>query len=212
MLVKPQGIKVLLIRYCKPPAHYFQTPRPFYTLLMEAFPMNATEEQNKPMYSQGLLCYYVLHWIVHSRQNAKSRSKLFAFYFSGFKFKTIVAFFYVIASPGEGWHFSLWRVLLQLSLTIQKKTLKIKALRKDPEASAKGKKVIQLPWMKALFNIVYFSFRLKIASEISLQMYIYCVHIYSPHKKSLTETEGNVYLSIFIISKHCFWIRWNVGS
>ncbi len=88
---------------------------------MEAFPMNATEEQNKPVYSQGLLCYYALHWIVHSRQNAKSRSKLFAFYFSGFKFKTIVAFFYVIASPGEGWHVALWRVLLQLSLTIQKK-------------------------------------------------------------------------------------------
>ncbi len=31
-------------------------------------------------------------------------------------------------------------------------------------------------------------------------MYIYCVHIYSPHKKSLTETEGNVYLFIFSIA------------
>lgn len=71
---------------------------------MEAFPMNAMEEQNKPVYSRSLLCYYALHRIVHSRQNAKSRSKLFAFYFSGFKFKTILAFFDVIDSPGEGWH------------------------------------------------------------------------------------------------------------
>ncbi len=85
----------------------------------------------------------------------------------------------------------------------RKKTFKIKALRKDPEASAKVKKVIQLPRMKALFNIVYFFSRLK----ISLQMYIYYVHIYSPHKKSMTETEGNV------ITKHCFGLgaMWKVS-
>lgn len=54
-----------------------------------------------------------------------------------------------------------------------RKKLKIKALRKDPKALAKKENVVQLPRMKALFNLVCLFFsRLKIETKISLQMCI----------------------------------------
>lgn len=113
-------------------------------------------------------------------------------------------------------------MLFQLSLTVQKKKIKIKALRKDPKALAKKENVVQLPRMKALFNLVCLFFsRLKIATKISLQM---CINMctFRPHITVLTyilswyPTERHAYVCMCFVlffninSDLGFWLGWHV--
>jgi len=78
------------------------------------------------------------------------------FFFSTFQvlsLKIILAFFDVQVKadtlPRKGCYFN--------SPSQFRKTLKIKALRKDPKALAKNENVVQLGWMKGLFNQAKYS-------------------------------------------------------
>lgn len=94
------------------------------------FSMNALGEQNKPVHSLALFLCVTLNKCTLVRIH-RTGHNFFFFLLLLFSFwvEIILAVFDVIASPGDGWHFTQWTASFQLSRTIQK-ALKIKALRK----------------------------------------------------------------------------------